>query len=427
MQFPINKEKNSKIKIDRLRLSRIMDYPFISGTSKIPSKVLEPISTEGPLPEELLSPKPPLVNSKSIFAFWHSGIRTIPPVLLRNVLAWYRRFSPLGWTIYVLDNVPNSALNVGNYIDTKSSSTVPAAFTDGTLDGQYAAQHTSDLIRYPLLLKYGGVYLDVGILQFGDLNRLWTEHITNPDSPYDFAGFTLGADEPQIVNFSLMCRAENPLVQRAHHILLQVWEGKTNTIGAHAHPMVSHVPLMRVPQEVVVEEEGQEKMVINDEAMTDYAIQIQCMGSAQGWVDEEDGWDGPKYVREKCWLLSMMDGAFAHEQMTGWSGQRQFDLLSLRLPKESEIETDDQALARRIVEKVVADSWCLKLGHGFSAKLFGGDTLGMLWRKHRGSDCANRTYAGWLRWAEVDYCRDSDVVPMKVPMYEPTRKAKLLP
>jgi len=151
------------------------------------------------------------------------------------------------------------------------------------------------------------------------------------------------------------------------------------------------------------------------------------MGSAQGWVDEEDGWDGPKYVREKCWLLSMMDGAFAHEQMTGWSGQRQFDLLSLRLPKESEIETEDQALARRIVEEVVADSWCLKLGHGFSAKLFGGDTLGMLWRKHHGSDCASRTYAGWLRWAEVGCCRDSDVVPLKVPVHEPTRKAKLLP
>jgi hypothetical protein len=402
-----------------------MKYPNIPGTSALSYKVLPPISTDGPLPEGLLSPKLPCVNAKSIFAFWHSGIQTLPPNLLRNIIAWYRRFSPLGWTIYVLDNVPDSALNVANFIDTKSPLVVPAAFTNGTLNGHYAAQHTSDLIRYPLLLRYGGVYLDVGILQFGDLDRLWAEHIVNPDSPYDFAGFTMGSDL-QIVNFALMCGANNPLVQRAHHILLQVWEGKTNTTGAHAHPFVSHVPLMRVPQEVVVEEEGQEKMVIDDEAMTDYAVQIQCMRSAQSWVDEEDGWDGPKYVREKCWLLSMMDGAFAHEQMTSWSGQRQFDLLSLPLPEPGDIETNDQAFARRIVEKLVADSWCLKLGHGFSAKLFGGDTLGMLWRKHPESDCKDGTYAGWLRWAEVSYCRDNDVIPMEVPVYDPTKKGKLL-
>lgn len=403
-----------------------MEYPQIPRTSALAHTILRPISIDGPLPEALTSPKPLYPGSKSIFAFWHSGIHSLPPNLLRNVIAWYRRFSPLGWTVYVLDSAPNSALNVANYIDTKSPLVVPEAFTNGTLNGHYAAQHTSDLIRYPLLLKYGGVYLDVGVMQFGDLHQLWEGYIVNPDSPYDFAGFTMGSDL-QIVNFVLICGANNPLVQRAHHILLQVWQAKTNTTGAHAHPFVSHVQLMRVPQEVIVEEEGQEKMVINDEAMTDYAVQIQCMRSAQSWVDEDDGWDGPKYVGEKCWLLSMMDGAFTHEQMTSWSGQRQFDLLSLPLPKPGEIETDDQAFARRIVEKLVVDSWCLKLGHGFSAKLFGGDTLGMLWRKHPGSDCADGTYAGWLRWAEVSCCRDEEVVPMEVPVYEPTMRAKLLP
>ncbi|KAF1847774.1 uncharacterized protein K460DRAFT_278401 [Cucurbitaria berberidis CBS 394.84] len=404
-----------------------MDYPHIPGTAPLPYDILPPIPHNDAIPISLTSPQPPIAGSKSIFAFWHSGIATLPPYLLRNVIAWHRRFSPLGWTIYVLDTVPNSALNVSNFIDTASPSVVPAAFTDKTLNGNYAAQHTSDLIRYPLLLKYGGIYLDVGILQFGDLNWLWTEHIANPDSPYDFAGFTMG-DPPdiQIVNFALMCGPNNPLVRRAHYILLKLWEGKTNTTGMHSHPLVSHVPLMRVPQEVQVDDEEQGKMVINDAVMTDYAIQIQCMGSAQHWLDEDDSWDGPKYVREKCWLLSMMNGAFAHEQMTSWSGQRQFELLKLAIPNSGEKESEDQVLARKIVGKLVADSWCLKLGHGFSAKLFGADTLGMLWRKHDGGDCGHGTYAGWLRWAEVS-CRQSKAIePMKVPVYEHTMKGKLL-
>jgi hypothetical protein len=406
-----------------------MGYPNVPGTSSISHDIFPAVPFSDSLPSQITCPNLPTPGSKSIFAFWHSGIQSVPPYLLRNVLNWYRRFTPLGWTIYVLDTVPGSALNVSNFLDTSSSSVVPEAFTNGTLNGGYAAQHTSDLIRYPLLLKYGGIYLDMGILQFGDLNWLWTEHIANPASPYDFAGFTMGdpPDGISIVNFAFMSGPNNPLVSRAHYILLKVWEGKTNTIGTHHHPLVNHVPLMHVPQEVVVEDGENGTMVINDEAMTDYAIQIQCMGSAERWLDDADGWDGPKYVREHCWLYSMMNGAFAHEQMTSWSGQRQFDLLKEKLPETVETETEDQTFARKMVENTMAKSWCLKLGHGFSAKLFGGDTLGMLWRKNTGSDCGEGTYAGWLRFAELHYRQDDAPKPMEIPVYEPTMKGKLLP
>ena len=247
-------------------------------------------------------------------------------------------------------------------------------------------------------------------------------HQGNPESPYDFAGFTMG-DPPslQIVNFALICGPDNPLVQRAHSILLQLWEGKTSTTGMHKHPLVSHVALMQVPAEVVAEEGGQKTVVINDEIMTDYAIQIQCMGAAQGWLDPEREWDGPKYVNEKCWLNSMVTAAFAHEQLTDWNGERQYELLKLIIPQSDQIESRDQAYAREIVHKLVAESWCLKLGHGFSAKLFGRDTLGMLWRKHVGSDCEDGTYAGWLRWAETTCRPEKTLEPMKVPLYKPTK------
>jgi hypothetical protein len=404
-----------------------MDYPNIPGTSSITYEEQSQPSSSALLKSQSSCTGPPLPGSKSIFAFWHSGIHTLPPYLLRNVTNWYHRFSPLGWNIYVLDTIPGSPLNVSKFIDTSSQSVVPKAFTKGTLNGAYAAQHTSDLIRYPLILKYGGVYLDVGILQFGDLDWLWTEHIVNNASPYDFAGFTMGdpPDGISSVNFAFMSGPNNPLIRRANYILLKVWEGKTNTVGTHLHPLVNHVPLMHVPQEVEVDDEGHGKMIINDQVMTDYAIQIQCMGSAQRWLDEEDDWDGPRYVREHCWLYSMMNGAFVLEQLTNWSGQRQLDLLKQKLPQDGETETEDQEFARKSVENMVANSWCMKLGHGFSAKLFGADTLGMLWRKHVGSDCEKSTYAGWLRSAEVHYTQECPPKPMVIPNYEPTMTGKL--
>ncbi|KAL1602403.1 hypothetical protein SLS60_005819 [Paraconiothyrium brasiliense] len=268
--------------------------------------------------------------------------------------------------------------------------------------------------------------MDVGVLHFGDLDWLWTQKIANADSPYEFAGFTMG-DFPEIsaVNFWLMAGPENALVKRAHYILLKLWEGKTNTKGASRHPLVSHVPLMRVPQEVVVEADGKDKMVINDEAMTDYAVQIQCLGAAQRWLDEQDGWNGPKYVREKCWLYSMISHTYVHETLTNWTSKKQHELFALPLPGPGEQESEDQKLARTIVEKAVAESWCMKLGHGFSAKLFGADTLGMLWRKHSGTDCQGGTYGGWLRWAEVNCKQDSAPKPLVIPPYEHTMEGPL--
>lgn len=374
------------------------------------------------LPPALTNPSLPKVNSKSIFAFWHSGIEELPPYLLRNVLAWYHRFSPLGWTVYVLDTVPGSALNVSKFIDLDDPGVAPAVLKKGGIGGQFAGQHTSDLTRYPLLLKYGGVYLDVGIVQFGDLNRLWSEHIANRDSPYDFSGFTLGPipDGLSIVNFGFMCTSNNPLVLRAHKILLKLWEGKTNTAGMHAHPLVQHVPLMAVPEEVVTAGD-QVSSPINDGTMTDYAIQIQAMGSAQRWLDTEDGWDGPQYVRDHCWLYDMLEMTYVSEQLTGWNGRRAHELLSLNLPAEGEEENADQALARTIVEKSVKESWCLKLMHGFSAKIFGGDTLGMLWRKNVGSDAKEGTYAAYMRSLAADYTQIELLKPLCIAPFDATK------
>ncbi|KAJ7248395.1 hypothetical protein C8J57DRAFT_716984 [Mycena rebaudengoi] len=99
-------------------------------TSPLTYSVAPLLAHDDPLPSTLTSPIPPSRNPKSIFAFWHSGMATLPPNLLRDVIAWYRRCSPLGWTIYVLDTVPGSPLNISHYIDTSSPAVVPAAWLE---------------------------------------------------------------------------------------------------------------------------------------------------------------------------------------------------------------------------------------------------------------------------------------------------------
>ncbi|KAG7093296.1 hypothetical protein E1B28_006978 [Marasmius oreades] len=93
--------------------------------------------------------------------------------------------------------------------------------------------------------------------------------------------------------------------------------------GMHKHPLLTHVPLMTVPSNFVMEC-GEGELVVDDSFMTDYAIQIQAIGAAARWLDVEDGWDGPKYLREKSWLIDMLEQGFLPDQMTGSSEKTYF-------------------------------------------------------------------------------------------------------
>ena len=66
----------------------------------------------------------------------------------------------------------------------------------------------------------------------------------------------------------------------------------------------------------------------------DYVIRAQAMGMVMGLVDEEDNWDGPKYVAEHVYGIEYMVGSQLINNMTGWNGQKAFDLMLLSLPKK---------------------------------------------------------------------------------------------
>jgi len=160
--------------------SELQPYPLPSGLHIIPEHLLD-TRPDDEIDHTLLHPSP-IISEKNIFFFWHRGFTQMHPYAQRNIRAWHRRFSPSGWTIRVLDRLPDSPLNVANYLDITDPGTFPRAFCDGTIGGDYAPQHTSDLVRWPLLLKYGGIYADVGMMQIGDLERLWNATIGDPSS-----------------------------------------------------------------------------------------------------------------------------------------------------------------------------------------------------------------------------------------------------
>lgn len=372
-------------------------YPIPGQLRPIPPALLD-LRPDPDIDHQLLQPEP-VSGDKNIWFFWHGGFSRMHPYSKRTVRTWHRRFSKLGWTVRVLDREPGSPSNVANFLDIHDRSLFPEAFARGIIDGHYAPQHTSDLVRWPLLITYGGVYADVGLIQIGDLDRAWNETVANPDSPYQLLTFHFGGPQDRaLTNYFFASGRQNPLFLRCHKLLLALWAadgGKTNTEGMHASPLLRGIPLMG--RDLSFEEDG--RVIEPAEAsrlLTDYIIQGHVISMVLGLVDEDDGWDGPRYAAEHVYAIDYIVGSQLINEMTAWNGRRQFDLLSLSLPAPGEPESEDQREARLIVEACLERSFAFKLAHGIITRVMG-DTLGSLWRKHEGADDVPGTYGHWLR------------------------------
>ncbi|KAJ4386344.1 hypothetical protein N0V93_009239 [Gnomoniopsis smithogilvyi] len=377
-------------------------YSVPSGVHTIPEDQLD-LRSDNEIDALLQAPPPvPHGHERNVWFFWHSGYSTMHPYAKRTVRAYHRRLASLGWTIRVLDVTPDSPGNVANFLDISDPALFPRAFRDNTITGTYARQHTSDLVRFPLLLRYGGVYADVGLMLIGDLDRLWNSTIGNPDSPYKVVSFNdSGKDEDgyNLFNYFLCAGKNNALFQRCHQLLLALWAedgGKTNTEGMHRSSLLQGLSLLKSSSE------DSDKLQVE---LSDYIIQGQAIRMAMGSVDEEDGWNGPEYVTKHVYVMDYMVGSQLINEMTSWDGPRAFELMSLRLPEEGREESSDQKLAREIVEACLSKSFAFKLAHGLILAVLG-ETLGSLWRSHDGSDDIQGTYAHWLRYGMVHWTQD---------------------
>lgn len=401
-------------------------YPIPAGVHAVPEHLLD-LRPDSEIDHDLLHPKP-ISNEKNVWFFWHSGFMNMHPYTQRNIRSWHRRFSLRGWTIRVLDRLPSSPLNAANFLDISDPKTFPRSFLDGTIGGDHAPQHTSDLVRFPLLLKYGGVYADVGLMQIGDLDRLWSETVGNPASQFEVISYHMGAvNERGLANYFLGSSRDNPFFARCHQLFLALWDadgGKSSTEGMSSSPLLKGVPL--IGQGISFEENG--RTVGPEEAsklLSDYITQGQVITMVQGLIDEEGGWDGPKYCVENIYAMDYMEGSQLINEMTEWDGHKAFRLMSLPLPQDGEDESSEQKHAREIVEACLAKSFGFKLAHGIIIRMLG-QTLGSLWRSNEGSDNISRTYAHWLRYGITYWCPDTSLPRMNLEMIPPFKKGPLL-
>ena len=150
----------------------------------------------------------PITSEKNVWTFWHSGVRSIPGWCQRNIVSWIRLQGP-SWSIRVLDNVPGSPNNALGWVPAES---LPETFVKGTMDGPYTGPHSADFLRGACLHRYGGVWMDVGIVLICRLEKICWKQLEDPNSPFKVSvPWMYGT---VMANHFVACRKGDPFIKR---------------------------------------------------------------------------------------------------------------------------------------------------------------------------------------------------------------------
>lgn len=108
----------------------------------------------------ILGPSKPYVLPKKIWTHWHTS--ELPPYIEKNIAKW-RRLHP-DWEV--------NLVTTETFFQSLSLSEIPPGF------GDLEKQHQADWIRLKLLKRYGGCWMDSGILLNLSIDSLYREAVS---------------------------------------------------------------------------------------------------------------------------------------------------------------------------------------------------------------------------------------------------------
>ncbi|KAK4569466.1 hypothetical protein LTR86_003229 [Recurvomyces mirabilis] len=339
-----------------------------------------------------------VASEKNIWSFWDSGLDQIPDWCRRNILSWIRINSPSGWTVRVLDAVPDSPNYALKYVSTEM---LPQAFVDGTMDGPYVGPHSADFLRGACLYTHGGVFLDVGIVLIREFDRVCWTQLEDPSSPFEVA------------------------VPWMHHLFVHVWKGHDNYKGLIDNALFA--PL----QESLSFDDSRAssfhwEFSVDAKVVMEYITQVLC------WTrlclleaTNKDEFSGADYWTKHILIWDVLQENWGAEATIGFKdfGQRASDLLALRL--DSDPNTPEHKEAHKLTWHLLSQCSMQKVTHGKG--ITKGLQLGYIWDHNPGKDSEPGTFGELLRYGAEHFEQTrSEIRHVKVPRPAKTFKKGLL-
>lgn len=352
-------------------------------------------------------------DEKNIWGFWKQGLAACPAWEQRNIVSWVRRCEKDGWTVRIVDMVPNSPTHASRYI---SAEYFPACFLRDTLAGPYTGPHSSDIVRLPLIYLYGGVWLDVGFTLFRSLDSLVWDVLSEPSRQEEMSIMRISLSPTLAMCFNgfIACRKGCVAVKYWHELFLKIWEGKKSTVGAHAHPSLHHLPPYVYP------ELSAKVPKMFYKSFHDYLAQVLCMERLRHTIDEARGWDGPAYFQHNALVFDVVTEAYWGQKLSMWDGRKQFEMLRRpRIGADADPSSPEWKEAESFVQGILARSSTQKLSHGMITT--GKEWLACIWDKPENANCDNipGSFGAHLREAAISFEQRRPLEPCRFPVVEP--------
>lgn len=333
----------------------------------------------------------PVTSEKNVWAFWNNDLETMYPTHLKTVINWVRKLGPT-WTVRVVDLVDSSPNNIYQFLGKEA---FPDCFNNKTMKGRHAAQEASDLVRTPLLYKYGGMYMDVSNILHTHLDTLFWNALTAPDSPYEMGIWLIcGQIRKQwgsFGNFMMAARKGCVFVKNWADSYKEVWKGHTSVDGFHKMPLLRDIGLA----------DGMGDWDMGDSliTMSDYVAHMLIADRTRNLLDVRTGWNGREFYNTKSFMVEGIRNGILGGIKTNFDGYKQAELLLTRLDEPNE---EKRREAEEFVVEMLEMSHIYKVYHNSAA---GAPALGDLIKQEGFRDVFDRpgTFGELYRYGTVHW------------------------
>lgn len=363
------------------------------------------LRSEAEILEELHSFRP-VTSEKNVWAFWDKGIDVMYPSYHHTVINWVRKLGP-EWTVRVLDVVEGSPNNVYKFLD---EAWFPECFLNKTMDGSHASQHTANLVRLPLLVEYGGVWMDVGNILHTHLDQLFWDRMTVPGSPYELSlWITSGVITKRwgcFPNFIIASRKGCAFIRNWHNCYKELWKGKTNCIGFHKHPLIQDIGLA---DGSVVFRDPQHNLYSMEDA-SDYGAHMLIGERISNLLDVETGWNGREFFEKRTLLSEGIRGSSLGALVSGgFNGQREAEFFTTPL---DEADEEKRHAAESFIVQMLENAYICKVFHNpLADPVAGPHAFGDLIKREEFRDADHRpgTFGEMYRFGTVHWRSEREV------------------
>lgn len=322
----------------------------------------------------------------------------MPAWCRRNVVDWVRINGP-SWTVRILDSDPSSANFLLKYIP---EAMMPDAIVKGGMTGPFTGQHTADFVRSATIYKYGGVFMDVGILLIRRVDRICWDQLADDASPYRVAIPSLKEDN--IANHFVACRKGDPFIKRWHELMMHIWQGRTEGKGAIlGNPLIMFIIEQDAAGAGDVRKplgwDFKEMVTILEYVGQILAFQRMCHLDKA----DEEGFNCCDYWEKHVLIWDALTEHWAAELLTNRIGPhpRIMELLATR--RDTDPDSEDYKEAYKLTWRLLTKSSLMKVTSAQGMTIT--PHLGALWSlpENLDKDSAEGTFAELLRYGSVHF------------------------